>query len=151
MKVKKHLLLKILITTILLFTSSLQAYQIDLEFLSGNPMVFHIGSFIHGDLSKSSDINFDEFEPFFTIEVTADNEDNPPENLILLIRMQAQDDDVLFTVRSNPFDITYLLGRPIDNQALNFVPNIGLGAGNNAQIDGRHLMTNYLNGQNLRE
>ncbi|NQU05611.1 MAG: hypothetical protein HQ568_05920 [Calditrichaeota bacterium] len=143
--------MKILITTILLFTTSLQAYQVNIEFLAGEPMIFSIGSFIQGDMSEASDINFDAFEPFFTIEVTAEDDDNPPENLILLIRMQAQDGDVLFTVRSDPFDITHILGRPIDNQALNFIPNIGLGRGNNAQIDGRHLMTNYLNGQNFRE
>lgn len=151
MKVKKHLLLKILITTILLITSSLQAYQIDIEFLSGNPMVFQIGSMIKGDMSDGRDVNFNNFEPFFTIEVTTEEADaNRSTDLFLLIQMQAQDGTVLFTVVSAQFDIDQILGRPINNQELGFPP-IKIGSRGNPQMSARQLMDKYLNGQELRE
>ncbi|MCF7810005.1 hypothetical protein K9N50_03355 [bacterium] len=150
MKVKKHLILKILTTTILLISTSLQAYQIDLEFLSGNPMVFPIGSFIQGNMSDVKDIDFNDFEPFFTIEVIADDNDAPNEELYLLIQMQAQDGANLFTVVSAQFDIDQILGRSINNQALGYDP-IYIGTRGNTQMGARQLMTNYLNGQELRE
>jgi len=134
-----------------LISSPLYAYDIRLEFLSDNPMIFRLGSILPDDLSESSEIKFEEIDAFFQIFVTAGENDNPQtDRLFLHIRLE-KDNDVLFTVRSQPFDISLILDRNISNQDLNYIPNIGFDHDGNTKVRGKYLMSKYVDGGNLSE
>lgn len=151
MKAVKQLSLSATFLLGFITSSPLQAYNIELEFLSDNPMIFRLGSILPGDISKASEINFEEIGAFFRMYITAEEDDHPQaDRLILFIRLETED-DVLFTVRSQPFDISLILDNPISNQDLNYISDIGFGSEGTAQIRGKHLMSNYVNGGNLRE
>ena len=142
---KKPFLL-IMVFLFLSGTIPLQAYKIDLEFMTENPMIFPIGQLIPGDLSDSR-VNFEEIEPFFQIMVTEEPSDaNAPAKLYLHIRLQSGN-EVIFTVGSAEFDPNNLLIGPINNNGLARIEGINLGQ--NSNIRAQEMMR-FIDGANLR-
>ncbi|MDP8241349.1 MAG: hypothetical protein P9X24_19855 [Candidatus Hatepunaea meridiana] len=148
MKTSTNYIIAVVLLLTLCMMNVSSAYQIQLRFLSDNPMLFPIGPFIPGDLSNASDINFEDFEAFFEMYVEQEEADSSaPDELTLLVRLQ-NEDNIVFTVSSLSFDISPLIGRWLNNQELNYVPNIHIGQGEDVNYNS---IMPYINGGNIRQ
>ncbi|MFN3821990.1 MAG: hypothetical protein ACK4OO_06610, partial [bacterium] len=77
------------------------AYNISIEFLVREPVMFPIGRLIPGDLSYVDTLDFGDFEPFFRFRVTGDP---PPDSARLFVRF-SQGGVPIFTASSRLIDI----------------------------------------------
>ncbi|NQT34929.1 hypothetical protein HQ587_07050 [bacterium] len=147
MNVLKRIMWLTTVLFLLGITTSASAYDIELRFLSGNPMIFPLGPFIPDDLSNASDINFGQFESFFEMRVSGG--ENSDAFQVLFVRLQRRD-EILFTVTSSKFDVSStLLGRGwLDNRELSMIPQIGHGDG--SQVNAGRLMP-FFDGGNLSQ
>ncbi len=146
MKTLKILMIPAIVLLILFSATPSQAYTIEVQFMSGTPMIFPVGRLVPGDFSDASDINFRDIDPFFQMILS----DPPeiPEDLILLVRLETTS-DVLFTVTSSSYDFSqFMMGHPYNNQELSTTPGLNLGQGE--EVNANRLMP-YIDGGNLRQ
>lgn len=118
------------------------AYSISLRFTADDPVMFPLGAFIPPGVEDFSEIDFQQIEPFFEILVTGTGSDE----LILHVQFE-KDNEPIFTVRSERFTVSSLLGDWLSNQDLARMNEISLGGGGDQINSG--LMISHTDGSML--
>lgn len=115
------------------------AYNVSVNFITENPLVFAIGPFLPGDLSNLQSIRLEDINPFFTVTF-AGTGSNPA---YLWLRMSVSGDRVVFESHTErPVNVpigTY------NNQQL-----AQMFAGNMSEVDANQIL-GFLDGPSLRQ
>ncbi|MCF7811956.1 hypothetical protein K9N50_13330 [bacterium] len=128
------------------------AYLIDAEILDPNSMIFPVGSMLPEEFSSASEINFQDLPRIFRMRV-GDNNPSDSSEAVLMVCLEVQGGEKIFTVSSNKFDIRRWLVDPywpnwLDNQQLARAPGFTIGQGE--EVNKNRLLP-FISGNNMVE
>ncbi len=98
-------------------------YTLTLNFMVDDPVMFPLGRIIPANMTNLNQIEFKDINPFFTLRT--DGLDNQEE-----VRLHVQfetEGEAIFTISSELFPISVILGRTLSNYDLARIPEIRLG------------------------
>lgn len=134
MKYSKHNLVLIIIVIAIGLSSTAGAFDVSTGFVVADPAMFPVGRIIPDGIQDASEIQFEDIDPFFWILVSGGD---PSVSAYLYVRFETNDNPI-FTVSSEEFEVSVIHNRRLDNYQLARINEIRLGQGSE-QINANRL------------